>query len=807
MIAMIRGFAKDLRYAGRSLRRQPVFALTAVLTLALGIGATALVFSLIDGVLLRPLPFPEPDRLVQVWERNPSGDERNVVSPPNLVDWRERTTAFQGLAARVNQPITLAHEDGPREIRADFVSPEYFNVLGVPPLLGATFPPETGADEPVEHLVLSHALWLTEFGADPDIVGQSVPIGGADGLVVLGVMPRGFGMPGVEADVWLPFVATSDRPAGRFLHVVGRLAPGATLEQARAQLSAAAANIAAEHPQFNEGWGATVVPLQEQVVGDVRPSLLLLFASVGLLLLLACANIANLLLGRSATRTREFAVRLSLGATRRRLTGQLLTESLLLGTVGGLVALILVALGHTLLLPQLAGALEMPRLAEVAIDGRLLAVTAAITLGATVLFGLAPALTAAESGPALVLREAGAGSMGKRRARLRGALIVGQVGLATMLLIGAGLLGRSLWELQRADLGIQPEQVVTMRFSLVGPSFQTPEQRNQAMDQIFERVRALPGVAAVGSVNWLPLAGQHSRTIMQLEGQPPPVGGEGPGSDIAFVDGDYFAAMGIPLLGGRTFGPEDHADAGWVFVVDQTLARRHFGPGEVLGSRVNYWWGPDSQWGPIVGVVGSIRHHGYGEEAYPTTYFNARQVPSSTYTLVTRAANGPPNLAELIRREVQAVAPTRPVADIRTMEEVVATSIAGPRATAMLIGTLALLALVLAAVGLYGVVSYAAAQRTRELGIRIALGASQQRVLGLVLRQGILLTAVGLGLGLMGAVAVRRLLAGMLYGVGPLDPLTLMTVCSFLFGISVLASWLPGRRAARVDPLIAMRSE
>jgi putative ABC transport system permease protein len=784
-----------------------VFTLAAVLTLALGIGATALVFSLVDGVLLRPLPFPEPDRLVQVWERNPSGEERNVVSPPNLVDWRERTTAFQGLAGRINQAVTLVHDGEPREIRADYVSPSYFSVLGVSPLLGGTFPPELGAPGPIEHVVLSHRLWVTEFGADPDIVGRSVPIGGPDGLVVLGVMPRGFGMPGVEADVWLPFVATSDRPAGRFLEVVGRLARGASLEQARAQLTAAAAHIAAEHPQFNEGWGATVVPLQEQIVGDVRPSLLLLFAGVGLLLLLACANIANLLLGRSATRTREFAVRLSLGATRGRVAGQLLTESLLLGALGGALAVGLVMVGHSFLLPQLAGALGMPRLGEVAVNGRLLSFTAAITLGMTVLFGLAPALTAGESGPAPVLREAGAGSMGRTRTRLRGALIVSQVALATMLLIGAGLLGRSLWELQRADLGIQPEQVVTMRFSLVGASFQTAEERSQAMDQIFERVRALPGVVAVGSVNWLPLAGQHSRTSMDIEGRPPQVAGDGPGSDVAFVDGDYFAAMGIPLLGGRTFGPEDHAGAGWVFVVDETLARRHFGPGEALGSRVNYWWGPDSQWGPIVGVVGSVRHHGYGEEPYPTTYFNARQIPSATYNLVTRAANGPPNLAALIRREVQAVAPTRPVADVRTMAEVVAASIAGPRATTMLIGTLALLALVLSAVGLYGVVAYAAAQRTRELGIRIALGASRDRVLGLVLRQGILLTAVGLGLGLTGALAGRRLLAGMLYGVGPLDPVTLAAVCVFLFGVSVLASWLPGRRAARVDPLIAMRSE
>jgi predicted permease len=800
-------FLKDLRFAGRSLRRQPIFALAAVLTLALGIGATALVFSLIDGVLLRPLSFPEPDRLVQVWERSPHGEERNVVAPPNLVDWRERTTAFQGLAARINQAITLAHEDGPREIRADYVSPDYFDVLGVPPLLGGTFPPETGEAAPIGNVLLSHGLWVTEFGADPDIVGRSVPIGGPDGLVVLGVMPRGFSMPGVQADVWLPFTATSERPAGRFLHVVGRLAPGVTLEQARAQLSAAAAHVAAEHPEFNEGWGTTLVPLQEQIVGDVRPSLLLLFASVGLLLLLASANIANLLLGRAATRTREFAVRLSLGATRVRVAGQLLTESLLLGALGGVVAMGLVALGHAFLLPQLAGALEMPRLGEVAVDGRLLAFTAAITLGMTVLFGLAPALTVAESGPALVLREAGAGSVGKRRARLRGALIVGQVGMATMLLIGAGLLGRSLWELQRADLGIQPAQVVTMRFSLIGSSFPTMEQRNQAMDQILERVRALPGVAAVGSVNWLPLAGQYSRTSMEIEGQPARAPGEGPGSDIAFVDGDYFAAMGIPVLGGRTFGPEDHADAGWVFVVDETLARRHFPPGEVLGSRVNYWWGPDSQWGPIVGVVGSVRHHGHGEEPFPTTYFHARQVPSATYNLVTRAVGAPPHLAELIRREVQAVAPTRPIADIRTMEEVVAANIAGPRATALLIGTLALLALLLAAVGLYGVVSYAAAQRTRELGIRIALGASRERVLGLVLRQGILLTGVGLGLGLAGALAARRLLAGMLYGVGAFDPATLAAVCSFLFGVSVLASWLPGRRAARVDPIIAMRSE
>jgi putative ABC transport system permease protein len=806
---MTRGFAQDVRFAGRSLRRQPVFTLAAVLTLALGIGATALVFSLIDGVLLRPLPFPEPDRLVQVWERNPHGDDRNVVAPPNLVDWRERTAAFSGLAARVNQAITLVHDGEPREIRADFVSPVFFDVLGVPPMLGGVFPPEAEEPAPIEHVMISHSLWLNEFGADPEIVGRSVPIGGPDGLVVLGVMPRGFGLPGVHADVWLPFAATPERPAGRFLHVVGRLAPGVSLEQARAQLEAAAAHVAVEHPDYNEGWGAAVVPLQEQIVGDVRPSLVLLFASVGFLLLLASANIASLLLGRAATRTREFAVRLSLGATRRRIAGQLLTESLVLGLLGGALAVALVVVAHQLLLPQLAAALDMPRLGEVGIDVRVLGFTALITLGMTALFGLAPALAASEAGPAAALREAAVGSLGKRRTRTRSALIVGQVALATLLLVGAGLLARSLGELQRADLGFQPEQVVTMRFSLVGGSFPAaePERRHQAMDEIYDRVRALPGVTAVGAVNWLPLAGQHSRTSMDIEGQPPQVAGQGPGSDIAIIDGDYFAAMGIPVLGGRTFGPEDHADAGWVFVVDETLARRHFGRGEVLGSRVNYWWGPDSQWGPIVGVVGSIRHHGHGEEPFPTTYFNARQIPSATYNLVTRAANGPPNLAELVRREVQVVAPTRPIADIRTMEQVVAEGVARPRAIALLIGALAALALVLAAVGLYGVVAYTATQRTREIGIRVALGASRSSVLGLVLGQGVALTAIGLAFGLAGAFVVRRFMAGMLYGVSALDPVTLAAVTLFLFTVSALASWVPGRRAARVDPLIAMRSE
>jgi putative ABC transport system permease protein len=807
-MAMPQGFLQDLRYAGRALGRQPVFAVAAVLTLALGIGATALVFSLIDGVLLRALPFPEPERLVQVWETSPSGEDRNVVAPANLYDWREQTTAFQGLAARINQPITLADDDEPREIRVDFVSPNYFDVLGVRPLLGGGFAPETGEPGPIEHVVISHALWLNEFGADPDIIGRTAPIGGPNGLEVIGVMPRGFGMPGVEADVWLPFVATRDRVnAGRFLHVVGRLAPGVTMDQAQAQMSAAAAVLAQEYPDYNAGFGVSLVPLQQQIVGDVRPSLLLLFVSVGFLLLLACANIANLLLGRAATRTREFAVRLSLGATRGRVARQLLTESLLLGAIGGAVAVGLVVVGHQLLLPQLAGALDMPRLGEVSIDGRVLGFTALITLAITMLFGLAPAVAAGESRPAAALREAAVGSLTKRRARLRGALIVGQVALATVLLVGAALLGRSLWELQRTDLGFQPEQVVTMRFSLVGGSFPDMERRNQAMDEIYERVQALPGVVAVGSVNWLPLAGQHSRTSFAIEGVPVARPQDGPGADIAMIDGDYFAAMGIPLLGGRTFGPEDRADAGWVFVVDDAMARRHFPTGGALGARVNFSWGPDSEWGPIVGVVGSIRHHGVAEEPHPTAYFNNRQVHSPSYNLVTRAVNAPPNLAELIRREVQAVAPTRPIADIRTMDRVVSESVARPRATTLLIGGLAALALLLAAIGLYGVVSYSAAQRTREIGIRVALGASRTNVLGLVVRQGILLTAVGLALGLVGAAAVRRLIAGMLYGVSPFDPATIGAVVAFLFVVSLLASWLPGRRATKVDPLVAMRSE
>ncbi len=802
------GFTQDLRYAGRSLRRQPVFTIAAGLTLALGIGATALVFSLIDGVLLRPLPFPEPDRLVQVWERSPSGEDRNVVAPANLVDWRAQSTAFQGLAARVNQAVTLVHDGVPQEIRADFVSPNYFDVLGVRPILGGAFAPETGEPAPVQHVVLSHALWTYQFGADPDIVGRSVPIGGDDGLEVVGVMPRGFGMPGVEADVWLPFIAQRDRvTSGRFLHVVGRLAQGVTIDQAQAQLSAVAAILGQEFPDYNAGFGVNLVPLQEQVVGDVRPALLLLFASVGFLLLLACANIANLLLGRAATRMREFAVRLSLGATRGRVAQQLLTESLLLGVIGGALGVGLIVAGHQLLLPHLAGALEMPRLGEVGIDGRVLGFTAVITLGITMLFGLAPALTAAESGPATALREAAVGSLTKRRARLRGTLIVGQVALATVLLMGAGLLARSLWELQRTDLGFQPDQVVTMRFSLVGGSFPDMERRNQAMDEIFERVRGLPGVVAVGSVNWLPLGGQHSRTSFAIEGVTEGRPGDGPGADIAIIDGDYFAAMGIPLLEGRTFGLEDRADAGWVFVVDEAMGRRHFAAGGARGARVNFWWGPDSEWGPIVGIVGSIRHHGVGEEPHPTAYFNNRQVHTPTYNLVARASNGPPNLAELIRREVQAVAPTRPVADIRTMDQVVAANVARPRATALLIGGLAGLALLLAGIGLYGVVSYSMAQRTREIGIRVALGATAASVRKLIVGYGLTLTGLGLGIGIAGAFAVQRLIAGMLYGVGPFDPVTIALVTAFLLGASLLASWVPGRRATKVDPLVAMRSD
>jgi putative ABC transport system permease protein len=802
------GFLQDARYAARGLVRQPVFAAAAVLTLALGIGATSLVFSLIDGVLLRALPFPEPDRLVQVWETFERGEtDENVVSPANLVDWRENTTAFQGLAARINQPVTLVHEDGPREIRVDFVSPEYFDVLGVGPLLGGVFPPSASEPGPIEHVVISHALWLNEFGGDPEIVGKSAPIGSPDGLEVVGVMPRGFGMPGVHADIWLPFVATQDRVnAGRFLEVVGRLAPGYTLEQAQAQISAVAAALEVEHPTYNEGFGVRLVPLQRQIVGDVRPSLILLFVSVGFLLLLACANIANLLLGRAATRTREFAVRLSLGASRGRVARQLLTESLLLGVLGGALALALVVVGHRLMLPQLAGALGMPRLGEVGIDARVLGFTAVVTLAITALFGLAPALAAGEARPAAALREAAVGSLSRRRARLRAGLIVGQVALATVLLVGAALLGRSLWELQRTDLGFHPEQVVTMRFSLVGGSFPDSERRNQAMDEIYERVRALPGVVAVGSVNWLPLAGQHSRTSFGVETDPVERPSR-PSADIAIIEGDYFAAMGIPLLGGRAFGPEDHADAGWTYVIDDAMARRHFDPGAALGQRLNFWWGPDSQWGPVVGVVGSIRHHGVGEEPHPTAYFHNRQVHTPSYNLVTRAVGGPPNLAELVRAEVQAVAPTRPIADIRTMDQVVAESVARPRATTFLIAALAGLALLLAAIGLYGVVSYSAAQRAREIGIRVALGASRGSVLRLVLGQGVLLTALGLALGLAGAAAVQRLIAGMLYGVRAFDPLTIAAVVTFLFTISLVASWLPGHRATKVDPMVAMRSD
>ncbi len=793
---------QDLRYAVRSLRRTPGFAAVAILTLALGIGASTAMFTLVDSVLLRPLGFEDPERLVMIWERPPSEPEfDNPTSPANFYAWREQATGFEQLSAFSDHPVNLTGDGEPEEVLARLATPNHFELLGARAELGRTYV-EEDMDEGV--VVLSHRLWQRRYGGDPDAVGRTLTLNGVT-LTIVGVLPADFqpvdaGSPGL----WTP----SEPPPearGRYLRAVGRLAPGASVEQARVEMRGVADRLALEAPEFNAKWSADVVPLHEQETGEARTALLVLLGAVGLLLLIACANLANLLLGRAARRRKELAVRLSLGATRWRLVRQTMTEALLLATVAGALGVLLAAWGLDLLVALVPSDLALPRLAEVSLDLRVVGFAVAVSLLTAALCGAAPALanSAVELGEAL--REAMRGSTGGQK-RVRRGLVMVEVALAVILLAGAGLLARSLGNLLDTDTGMRTEHVLTMRVSLGGERYADPDALRGFTGELLPRLESLPGVQAAGSIVWLPLAGSKTSTNYIVPGRPEPTPGEEPGADIRIVAGDYHRAMGVPLLRGRTFDERDHEDAPRAFVINQALAEEQFPGEDPIGRQLNVPWFELLE-GEVVGVVGNVRESGLDEDAAPAIYWSYRQMPSGQLNLVLRTAGDPTAVAAAAAAQVREIDPNQPVAEIRTMEQVVSSTVASPRFNLFLLGGFAAASLLLAALGLFGVVSYSVAQRRQELGVRMALGATSRDVLRLVVGEGMGLTFAGLLIGLVGAVVLTRLMSSMLYGVSPTDPLTLAGVSVFLATVALVASYFPARRAARTDPMTSLRDE
>jgi len=798
---------QDIRYGARMLWKSPGFTAVVVAALALGIGANAAIFSVVDATLIRPLRYKDPDRLLMVWETFTARNRlRNVVSPANFLDWQAQNKVFQEMAALTDFPANLIGVGEPEELRAQAVTGKFFAVLGVQAARGRTFRPEEDRPNAPAVVVLSHELWERRFGSDPGIVGRSINLD-ASPAEVIGIAPRGLRFVD-KADLWALLRLDPARDyrkiSGRYLAAVARLKPGVSLEQARAEMHTIAKRLEQDHPAFSKGWGVNLVPLEEQIAGELQRPLWVLLGAVGLALLIACANVANLLLARAASRQKELAVRASLGAGRWRVVRQLLTESLMLAAAGGAAGLLVARWGLDALI-ALAPA-DTPRLHEISLDLRVLAFAAGVCVLTALVFGLGPALLAARASLHDALKEGGRSPLaGLRSRRLSGALVVAEISLSLVLLIGAGLLIRSFARLTAVNPGFETGRLLTARVTLPGRNYQ-PQQRVAFFRDAIQRLKALPGVRSVSAVSWLPFGGRRSATGFNIEGRPKPGPGENPVTDVRTIHPNYFRTMGIPLLRGRDFTERDTAEAPRTFVINQALTRKYWPNEDPIGQRIAVFMG-DQVFGEIVGIVADIKDQTLDANVLPTVFYAHPHLTYGSMTLVVRATGDPAALAKAVTGVVRSLDPNQPVADIRAMEEVLSETVSRQRFNMLLLMVFAGVAVALAAVGVYGVMAYSVAERRHEIGVRMAVGARQGDVLRLVLGQGLLLALAGAALGLAGAAALTRLMASLLFEVKPTDPLAFAAATLVLAAVALLACYLPARRASRVDPLTALRYE
>lgn len=799
---------KDIRYGIRSLVRHPGFTAVAVITLALGIGANTAIFSVVNAVLLKPLPFNDPERLVWVWDTQPQL-ATTPTSLPDFLGWKDQNKSFEHLAAFISGNMFLDAGDGTTDTRVGLVTPELFSVFHVSPILGRTFTYEETLPGRFRMAVLSHSMWQNRFGSDPNVVGRTIQLSGA-AYTIIGVMQPGFSYPD-RAELWRPLPIDPARldPGPHYLKVVGRLKSEVTLAQAQADMSIIAARLSQQNREKNAGHGVKLERLTKVVVGDASLALYLLLGAVGFVLLIACANLANLMLARVGARQKEIAVRTALGASRLRIVRQLLIESIMLALGGGVIGLLLAIWAVSWIVSLSAD--TIPRVHEISVDPRVAGFTLLISLVTGVLFGLAPALQVSRPDLTDALKESGRSTAGLRRNRLRSALVVSEIALSLVLLVGAGLMIRSFAKLNQVDPGFNPAQVMSLGVTLLRSKYPNDEQVGTLFSQIVERAAAVPGVVSAAAITDLPLTGSNTSDSFTIEGRPPIPKESEPSTEYHVVTPRYFDSMGIPLLSGRDFAHTDTKQSPNVVVINETFARRHFTGENPLGHRLKLQ-GQERDPLLIVGVVGNVRQLGLDEQPPPEVFVPFLQDPlSETYqrsmTIVAQTKSDPGAIAGSLRSALASFDKSLPVYALKPMTEHLRDSLARRRFNLILLTVFSCVALVLAAVGIYGVISYGVTQRTHEMGIRMALGAKPRDVLSLVVRQAMLLALGGVGIGLLASWALTRLMKGLLFSVSVTDPMTFVAIALLMTLIALIACLIPALRATKVDPLVALRYE
>jgi putative ABC transport system permease protein len=806
----------DLKFAFRQLLKAPGFTAVAVLTLALGIGANTAIFSIVNAVLLRPAPYKNPDRLVWIWENNLSKNMPiNPASPGNFNNWREQSRSFESLSAWEGENFNLSDEGNPESVLGTKTFANLLQVLGIQPVLGRAFRPDDDQAGATPVALLSYGLWQRRFGGETNILGKTLTVDGK-AITVIGIVPGNQAVPFNKFELWIPFALDAQRAnshGDRFLRTIGRLKPGITLKQAQTELAGIARRLEQIYPLENTGAGVNIIPLKEMFSAEMRAPLLMLLGAVAFVLLIACANVANLMLARAAAREKEMALRAALGASRSRLVRQLFTETLLLCGLGTGLGLACATLGINVLrsvVPAVSSnyKVPIPGLDEIGIDGPVLLFTLGLSFVITLLCGLAPALSNSAVDLNEPLKEGGRSSTsGFRGKRLRSLLVISEVALALVLLIGAGLLIESFRHVREVPLGFDPRNVLTMSLSLPASKYPEAPQRADFSQHILERVQALPGVKSAAVANYLPLSGHWGTIGFNIEGHPALTPGDYLAANHATISPGYFATMKIPVIEGRGFISADRDKAPHVLAINQTMARQFWPHETPIGKRLDLGnYGSPDFW-EIIGIVGDVKHFGPATEARPQVYFSQLQNPGTSINLVIRTTGEPLSLVNSVRAALRAVDPAQPVYNIQTLDHLAAQSIAPRRFAMQILAAFAGVALFLGAIGIYGVISYAVSKRTHEIGVRMALGAQRVNVLWLVVRQGMKLALIGIAAGLVAAVTLTRVLRTLLFEVKSLDPSIFLLVTFVLATVALLACWLPARRAAKIDPMEALRYE